>query len=247
RRRRSDSLESYSARSAMTCTRRSAASEAPSPDATMLTSPPPATPSESTSRMLFAFALRPFARSSIGAANAVASRTRTPAGRAWSATSGGSVASRSTGDSELGDMPRGHRRLYDLVAPRADGRRYAGGDRPLHERRVGDADELAIRRGELVEGLANGEHRAPDVHQHDDAAVAGSPGERRSDTLAVGPEGPVRAAAHGYDRDVRSGYLRHELRDANRHLVTVGDENEPYGAGRCGHAGYSTMSNAVRQ
>src|SRR3989442_1434633 len=97
------------------------ASAASSPEAEIASSVPPSAPSPRISRMLFPFARRPLASTSIVAAKDAAERTKAPAGRACKATASGS---RTSVSSELCDTARllgraGHLR-HQLGEPARD-------------------------------------------------------------------------------------------------------------------------------
>src|SRR5438445_724821 len=117
------------------------ASAASSPEAEIASSVPPSAPSPRISRMLFAFARRPLACTSIVAANDAAARTNAPAGRACNATVSGS---RTRVSSELGDTARLLRRSGHLRQGGAGRSRDARGDRAFDEGGVGQHDPLRL-------------------------------------------------------------------------------------------------------
>ena len=117
--------------------------------------------------MLFPFACRPLACTSIVAANDAAVRTNEPAGRACSATDVGSLTS-----SELSDTSGLLRRSSNVVQCGSGRRDHPGGDRSFDERGVGllqrgaqvvdDRALVALERREADAGVARQE-RIPDA------------------------------------------------------------------------------------
>src|SRR5437588_10622565 len=150
------------ARPATSCVSSATAAAASSPEAEILNSDPPSAPRPRISRMLFAFACLPFARTSIVAAKAAAARTNAPAGRACSATEDGSRTS-----SELSDTARLLRGLRDLRERRPGRGGDTRGDRTFDQTPVGEDDPRSLFARQLAERGADREERAAEVGQHD--------------------------------------------------------------------------------
>ncbi len=123
---------------------------------------PPLAPSASTSRMLFAFALFPLASTFIVASNRAASRTKSPAGRACSATPSGS---RPRTVSELGVIARFLGRATTSSTVRLS-RRHPCRNRTFHERRIRKQHTRPLVRPELLQRCTHGEHRAAQIGDH---------------------------------------------------------------------------------
>src|SRR5258706_5231176 len=183
------------------------ASAASSPEAEIASSVPPSAPSPRISRMLFAFARRPLARTSIAAANEAAARTNAPAGRACKATVSGR---RTRVSSELWDTARLLGRRGDFREGSAGRSRDPGSDCALDERGVGENDPFRLPGSQLSERRPHREQRAPEVGEHHRAGSVDR-SERLEHTTTVGAERPFGSTSGGYDRYVRAGDLRHQL------------------------------------
>jgi hypothetical protein len=174
--------------------------------------------------MLLALARRPLAATEISAGNCAAARTQSPAGRACSGTSTGSVARSSV--SELGNGARLLGRGEDLVH-RSSGRgRDSRGNRAFNERGVGDPKPRDGLVGQLAQCGPNREHRAAEVHQDDRAARPGRFPEGDEHAATVGSERSVRPTASRHDRHARPCDLGDELRQAVSDRRTMGHEHE---------------------
>src|SRR5581483_12047936 len=161
----SRSAKRYSARAAMRAASCSTASAARSPEADSSSSVPPVAPRPRTCRMLFAFARLPFAATSTEHGNDDASLTNWPAGRACRATCAGRRAATTT--SELANISRLPGRGCDGLKVGPGRSRHACRDGTFDERRVCDLDPRQLLRRQLAERRADGENRAPEIHQHD--------------------------------------------------------------------------------
>jgi hypothetical protein len=197
--------------------------------------------------MLLALARLPLAATDISAGNWAAARTKSPAGRACSGTSTGSVARRSL--SELGNGPRLLGSGENLVHRSAGRGCHPRGDRPFNERCVGDPKPRDGLRGQLTQCGSNREHRAAEVHQNDRATRPGRLLEGYQHAATVGSERSIRPTASRHDRHAGACDLGDELRQAVSDRSTMGHEHKADNAvpGLMAHRRHSTMSNAIRQ
>src|ERR1700693_2066043 len=160
--------EAYSTTPASDSASASSATAASSPSARTWSVVPAVAPSPSTLRMLFASASRPFAATTIFERKRIAVRTKSAAGRAWSATPSGSVMVASELASIAGLFSSlGH--LVERCSRRSDDR---GCHRALDEGRI-DKPDVAV--AVAAEHLAHGEDGAAEVAEQQDAvALIGS-------------------------------------------------------------------------
>ena len=122
-------------------------------------------------------------------------------------------------------------RFLGHVVQRAAELRCDGGrDRAFDERRAPESHLPATIRIEELERHLRGQHRAPQIHQHEDAVLGPHLPHRREDPGCVGPDGVFLArrlqTAGRRDGQVRASHLTRERRDALGHLVAVRDQDE---------------------
>src|SRR4051794_120469 len=192
----------------------SRAAPASSPSADSRSVVPRLAPSASTARRLFASASRPFDETVTRDSKPSAARTKSAAGRAWRSTPDG----RSTSVSELVGTAGILGRLCDLVDACADRRHNCGGDRTLDERRVRKPDvPIAV----ALEHMADGEDRAAEVADHDDAVTGVRASDGVADAIVVGAEAAVGQPTGVLDRHFGAGHLRGKLGQTAGDVLTV--------------------------
>ena len=79
----------------------------------------------------------------------------------------------------------------------------------------------------LFQEVADGEDRAAEVREHDDALSGVSPVDRAPDSAVGGPQCPVRASARRLHSDLVPGQLRRQRGQPVSELKAVGDQYNP--------------------
>src|SRR5580692_10136226 len=170
--------------------RAATASSASGPAAETMTCWPVVAPRPITPSTLLASAVWPPAVTRTAEANRPAATERAPAGRACRSPA------RVMPRSQLADMACLRRGGHRLDVP-ASGGRDRGGDGALHERRVG---EQHVRVGAVVlEHRLDGQYRAAQVRQHDDACAAVGEAETTGYLGRAGAKAAVVGAARRDD------------------------------------------------
>src|ERR1700733_15173278 len=181
------------------------ASRASGPEARTVTCCPLLAPSCMTASTLFRSACFAPALSWIVQSNFAAATDSAPAGRACRSPASVIVSSQLSGMACL--LCRFEHGLDVAAARGGDGGRH----RTLHERRVGHH-----HRGRQVLGIgeqrSDGEHRAAQVWQDDDAGPAVGQPDCALDLVDAGADAPVIGAAGGADDDAGSADLSREFR-----------------------------------
>ena len=135
-------------------------------------------------------------------------------------------------DSEVRRLARqsAERLLGHLVQRAAELRGDGGRNRAFDDRRARESHLPATIRIEELERHLRGQHRAPQIHQHEDPVLGPHLLQRLEDPDCVGPDGVFLArrfqAAGRRDRQVGASHLAGERRDALGHLVAVRDQDE---------------------
>ena len=122
-----------------------------------------------------------------------------------------------------------HRLAFDVVERAADLRRDRGRDGALDHRRTRQPHLRPALLVEEVQRHLGGEHRAPEIHEHEHAVVGPRPLDRGEHQHRVGADrvpGLVEPAG-GLDPDVLPGHLACEVRSALGDAAAVRDDDDP--------------------